>query len=73
MQWVMTIADPKAGEVNIAALLDDSFVKKADSSGISIVLTAANNRNYSACLIRSSCPLLGTASQNEPEAGQYTF
>jgi hypothetical protein len=34
MQWVMTIADPKAGEVNIAALLDDSFVKKADSSGI---------------------------------------
>lgn len=34
MQRVMTIADPKAAEVNVSVLLDDSFVKKADQSGI---------------------------------------
>lgn len=34
MQRVMTIADPKAAEVNVSALVDDSFVKKADQSGM---------------------------------------
>jgi ABC-type nitrate/sulfonate/bicarbonate transport system substrate-binding protein len=34
MQRVMTIADPKAAEVNVSALLDDSFVRKADDLGI---------------------------------------
>jgi hypothetical protein len=34
MQRVMTIADPNAAEVNVSVLLDDSFVKKVDQSGI---------------------------------------
>jgi len=34
MQRVLTIADRKAAEVNISALIDDSFVRKADDLGI---------------------------------------
>jgi len=34
MQRVMTIADPKAAEVNVSALVDDTFVRKADDLGI---------------------------------------
>jgi hypothetical protein len=38
MQRVMTIGDPKAAEVNVSALLDDSFVKKADDRASLIAL-----------------------------------
>jgi hypothetical protein len=30
MQRMMRLADPKAAEVDVASLLDDRFVKKAD-------------------------------------------
>ena len=34
MQRVMRLADPKAAEVDVASLLDDRFVKKADQEGL---------------------------------------
>ena len=34
MQRVMKLADPKAAEVDVASLLDDRFVKKADQEGL---------------------------------------
>jgi len=34
MQRVMKLADPKAAEVDVASLIDDRFVKKADQEGL---------------------------------------
>jgi NitT/TauT family transport system substrate-binding protein len=34
MQRIMALADPKSAEIDVATLLDDSFVKKADETGV---------------------------------------
>jgi len=41
MQRIMRTADPKAAEVDVAALIDDRFVKKLDESGFIAATYAA--------------------------------